>query len=128
MAEYNANVILLTQFVLSMSSMFNCNLHPEIIRVANTKEELLDFYNNELVDPYDEEIPFYLVDPFDNPFKPRFIENGKKIFHKSFRKGGPLENFIPLKQEEFDNVNIGSVGIYESSPKIKEIINKIPIY
>lgn len=66
----------------------------------SSKEEAITFYNNEKVEPYDDEGP----DCFNG---------GTKNYRKAFRKGGPLEWCNPLSDDELQAPGIHGHGIHE---------------
>jgi hypothetical protein len=71
-------------WVLQLNSIYSRCEEREILFRAETREELIAFLNREKVEPYTESGP----GGYGN-------EGGVCEFNKSYRKGGPLENFNP---------------------------------
>lgn len=64
------------------------------ILTAETMAEIKAFYDSQLVEPYSDEGP----DCYQFGSTPQ-----TKTYHKSFRKGGPLEWYNPLSNPQWDN-------------------------
>ena len=119
MARYRADVILETEYVLVMNSIFGQAEQKQIVYRAPTRELVKSFYDSEKVESYTEELPYF--DGFSRDTRQM------RQYSKQFRKGGPLEDFNALWDSEFITPGIFSHGIHELPLQIIEVITKTPI-
>lgn len=100
MALYNIVGTLDISFVLWLNMMRNrVESRTEVARF-DTREEAIAFYKGELVEHYTDE-------------GPNFLGDDTQPYRKYFRKGGPLEWFNPIMEEDLQGLNHRGFGIEE---------------
>jgi len=115
--RYFVNAIAEYKFVLVLNSMMGNTEGATEFGPYDTRDQLLTFYEGELVEPYMDEGP----DLFD------YSGSGKtKKYSKTFRKGGPLEWYNPLHGQEFYTPGYYGHGIHEVLVGV-DSINKLEL-
>ncbi len=109
MPRYNIQAVGIYGFVLVMNPMMGNTENQKEFGPFDTTEELMAFYNREKVEPYKDEGP--------NMFGP-----GVKTYHKSFRKGGPLEWMNSLTPREFEAPGYFGHGVREVLLRVEEVM------
>jgi len=83
-------------FVLRMRPVYALEGVTDDVHTAATREELVEFYNNQRCAPYYED------------------SNGRKVM-RHHKKGGPLVEYLPINVEHVDG---DGAGIYEDNTRI----------
>lgn len=96
------------QFWLRLNPMMSNAESGQSFGPFETKEEAIKFYENEKCEPYKDQGP--------DMFGP-----GKKTYHKSFKKDGPLEWLNPLHESEFDAPGYFGHGIHEVLSHVEDV-------
>jgi len=81
---------------LVMQNMCGNSENTQLMALSFEKQKLIDWHNEQLVEPYNDDGP-------DN------FNDGIKQYHKVFRKGGPLEWVNPVNN--FDQLGAFGHGI-----------------
>lgn len=103
MARYQITGAVNIDYVLVMNMMRNRTESVTEVRRFDSKEELIAWYNAQLVPVYRDEGP---SGDFGGP--------ETQIYNKSFAKGSELEWFNPLRPEEFERPNHYGRGVHLS--------------
>ena len=95
-------------FILRMNPMRGRAEDIKIIIASLERERVVNFYNEQLVEPYTEE---------GSPSFP--VHGDKYLWRKTFKKGGPLEWFNPIDLNKVDHA-FGH-GISEEWAQLRDI-------
>lgn len=109
MAKYQITAIAEYHFLLVLNPMMSNAESCEEFGPFPTREDLLNFYNSQKVEPYMDEGP----DMFGNVTV--------KQYRKTFEKGGLLEWMNPLEESEFETPGYNGHGIYEILAKLDQV-------
>lgn len=108
---YKAEFIYEEVYCLVLNPMMG-RLEETAVFKYNTKKELLNHYNSNLVEPYTENGP----DAYNGGVKP---------YSKTFRKGSPFEMMNKLTDDELKEPNMFGHGVHIRSEMKSGPINKM---
>ncbi len=114
MAKCQITAIVEMEYRLVMNPIYSNAETAVVTHIGFNKQQVIDYYNSLLVEPYSEEEP----DSFNN---------GTKKYLKTFKKGSPLEGFNPLQPNEWDKPGIFGHGIHEVPGRILQMVSVIPM-
>lgn len=100
-------------YVLVMNMMRNRTESVTEVRRFDTPEQLREWYNEQLVEPYTDD-------------GPSGFHDGNEKFRKCFRKGSELEWFNPLTEEEFTTPSHHGRGVHLAYSNL-DIFNRTKI-
>lgn len=123
MPAYQITAVGIFQYILVLNPMMSNTENGQEFGPFNTLQELKDYYQRELVEPYTDEGP--------NTF-----DGGTKKYRKTFRKGGPLEwmnpvhEFIPVfSQPDINSPEWGKPGhfghgVHEVLTGVRDVVKQ----
>ncbi len=83
----------------------------------DTIELARQFYNSHLVEPYIDSGPNMNYSGGSNGT----CAGLQRTYHKTFRKGSPLEHYNPLSEEQWNCPDINGFGIHEVLTRITDV-------